>query len=198
MRARELTLWKVACGALTVAVFAADALVFWWLEAWDYPASDHKREMLFQVLAAGGFAFPLGTYMLSWGIFDLKRARASMRWPVVQGRVLTRSVEEKRTFTRRGTQISYVPKLSYEYEVSGQHYQSDVIQFGLKDVSTREEAEQILGSNVAGKPVQVHYDPEDPQLAVLQSASHWALRAIIGAVFAFAVPFIVALFARFG
>lgn len=49
MTAREVKLWEMACGALTVAVFAADALAFWWLEAWDYPASDHKREMLFQV-----------------------------------------------------------------------------------------------------------------------------------------------------
>jgi hypothetical protein len=50
-----------------------------------------------------------------------------MRWPTVQGRALTRSVEELRTFTRPGTVTTYVPKLRYEYEVADQRYQSDII-----------------------------------------------------------------------
>ena len=116
-----------------------------------------------------------------------------MRWPTVQGQVLTRSVEERRTFTRRGNVITYVPKLRYEFEIAGQGYQSDSIQLGLKDVGTCEETEQIIGAMAPGAPVQVHYDPEYPQFAVLQSAGQRPLQTIMGAVLLFAIPFVVAI-----
>jgi hypothetical protein len=139
MTAREVKLWKMACPALAVAAFAADALLMWWLQAWEYAPSDRKGKMLFDVLAAGLFLFSLGTYLLSRAMFDFKRARASMRWPTLQGRVLTRGAGELRTW-----------------------------------------------------PVQVHYNPEYPQLAVLQSASQRPLRTILSGALLFVIPFVVA------
>jgi hypothetical protein len=191
MTARRVLLWKITCGALAAAAFAASALVFWWLETWNSSASGRWYDTLFEVLFLGGLT-ALGVYVFLWGILNIKRARASTGWPTVQGRVLTRDVKEMTIRLRFSTRTTYMPTLTYAYEVSGRTYRSDVIQFGLTNVKTREEAEQILGSNTPGKPVQVHYDPENPKVAVLQHGSHRALRAIGTGVFVFALPFVLA------
>ena len=156
MTAQRLLLWKIICIALAAAAFAAGALVYWWLEAWNFSASGRQYDALFEVLFFWGGLTALGVFVFLWGILNLKRARDSTNWPTVQGRVLTRDVKEMTIRVRFSTRTTYMPILTYEYEVSGHTYRSDVIQFGLTNVKTREEAEQILGSNTPGKPVQVH------------------------------------------
>lgn len=191
MTAQRLLLWKIICIALAAAAFAAGALVFWWLETWNSSASGRWYETLFEVLFLGAFT-ALGVFVFLWGILNLKLARASPGWPTVQGRVLTRDVKEMTTRLRWSTRTTYMPMLTYAYEVSGHTYRSNVIQFGLTNVKTREEAEQILGSNTPGKPVQVYYDPENPQVAVLQHGNRRAWRMIGTGVFLFALPFVFA------
>jgi len=191
MTARRVLLWKITFGALAAAAFAASALLFWWLETRKSSASGRQYETLFEVLFFGGLT-AFGVYAFLLGILNLKRARASTGWPTVQGRVLTRDVKEFTISLRWSTRTSYMPVLTYAYEVSGRSYRSDVIQFGLTHVKTREEAERILGSNTPGKPVQVHYDPENPEVAVLQHGSHRAWRAIGSGVFLIALPFVLA------
>jgi hypothetical protein len=194
MTAQRLLLWKIICIALAAAAFAAGALVSWWVEAWNFSASGviGQLDALSELLFFWGGLTALGVFVFSFGILNLKRARASAGWPTVQGRVLTRDVKEMTIRGRWSSRTAYMPTLTYEYVVSGHTYRSNVIQFGLTNVKTREEAEQILGSNTPGKPVQVHYDPENPQVAVLQHGNRRALRMIGTGVFLFALPFALA------
>ena len=118
MTAQRLLLWKIICIALAAAAFAAGALVFWWLEGWNVSASGRQYDTLFEVLFLGGLA-ALGVFVFLWGILNLKRARDSTNWPTVQGRVLTRDVKEMTIRVRFSTRTTYMPILTYEYEVSG-------------------------------------------------------------------------------
>lgn len=99
-------------------------------------------------------------------------SEASLDWPVVPG-LVTRSTLEHRHQRSPGpdTRDSRV-EVSYEYVVDGTVYRNDRVRFDQQMLSDgRKEA--LVNAHPAGKPVEVFYDPDDPDQSVLVRGS-WA------------------------
>ena len=113
----------------------------------------------------------------------LRRAIASTRWPKADGSVISSEVD-MRLLGRGGmahgggrvhqTHI-FVPRIIYEYAVNGVTYSSGTLSFGRVSYSMK-SATQIVSEYTEGKPVAVHYDPGNPDIAVLETAGvHFAV-----------------------
>lgn len=92
--------------------------------------------------------------------------KAAQAWPTVSGKILTASVDIK-----QGKGISYYPHVTYQYEVNGQTYQSDLLNAGasLTQSTSKQGVEQYINERYQpGTTVQVYYSPQDPQIAVLE------------------------------
>lgn len=135
------------------------------------------------------FLLPAATITVGLGgavqFVALGRLRsASRRWPTVNGRI-TRSevVEEMREVhdkDRLGIRREprYRPAVQFSYRVGGKDYSSDALQWGWSAIYTdREQPRSIVAKYPSGASVPVHYDPADPQNAVLepeQGGGTWA------------------------
>lgn len=100
------------------------------------------------------------------------KVRASRNWDTTTGRVLYSGVASRRSSTSEGgTNTYYYPQVAYEYEVRGQRYQSQRIAFGNIGYGSPRKAEELASRYVMGGPVQVFYDPANPDQAVLERRS---------------------------
>ncbi len=63
------------------------------------------------------------------------------------------------------------PRVRYRYGVGGKSYEGDRIRFGGQSDTTRLLAEQTIAKYPAGSKVEVLYDPEHPDNAVLECRS---------------------------
>lgn len=116
---------------------------------------------------------------LCWMLFGVVptfwNGSQSHRWPTVEGVIEESSVtegfvttEEPRTRMPEHT-TTYYPHVRYRYEVADREYHSGRWRLGESRISTnRQDAEVLVQANYVGKPVTVHYDPDDPSLAVLE------------------------------
>lgn len=118
-----------------------------------------------------------GTGLIFWAGPSLKVARESANWPTAQGRILssektyvtssTTSTSNSSTVaggTTRKSWTSYRPSISYSYTVDGSEYESTRLELGSIDMGRTDE---YLEDFPEGKEVTVHYNPEDPEQAVL-------------------------------
>ena len=113
-----------------------------------------------------GIAFlALGITIVIAEFRRLQRARGSALWPRVGGRILSTSVHPGSI--RRGDQA---PNIRYEYEVRGQHYESAQLDLTGRFGGTPGRVAQALVRYAPGQKVRVHYDPEDPSQAVLETS----------------------------
>jgi hypothetical protein len=93
-----------------------------------------------------------------------QRAHATARWPHVSGRIVSTSVH--RGSARPDDQAA---DIRYEYEVNGCPYESRQLDLtGAFGGSGSRVAEALLRYE-PGQKVRVHYDPQDPSQAVLQT-----------------------------
>jgi len=189
-------------GVIPFAVFAIDAWLYVWTDAWTHAAKKEETAAFWPlVLTLGAVLFPIAAGAFAKGFFELWRARASADWAVTEGRVTSSAIEVQKdiqnTFTGWQTVEEYLPKLEYSYAVAGKLYTSHVIAFAIKPFKTREAAENILSSYPKGAVVRVHYDPNDPGAAVLQSTDGFAFRAMGAAVVVALLPFAIAMWIVF-
>lgn len=108
----------------------------------------------------------IGVLLISNSIRDYPNVRASTTWPVVEGRVIAASIEQKDG--RRGRQ-RFVPNITYGFTVGSRQYRSQRINYGgVWTESSPEAAEQALRELAPNGVVKVFYNPSDPAEAVLQ------------------------------
>ena len=89
----------------------------------------------------------------------------SRNWPVATG-VITDSYWRTKTKGARKEKVG--AEIRYRYAVGGQTYKGDVISYG--DMFFASDAGR-LQRYPQGATVQVHYDPKDPALAVLEAGA---------------------------
>jgi hypothetical protein len=127
------------------------------------------------------------------------RARASRKWNTTTGRVIASSLEPRRSHSSTGGySTSYYPQVMYEYEVNGQKYLNNRLNFG-RDVGSGFTgiAQQWIAKYPVGAMIEVHYDPNDPAQAVLErtggasSKIFWVVAIIILLITAVSVAFAV-------
>jgi hypothetical protein len=111
-----------------------------------------------------------------------RKADVSKDWPTTMGRVITATVEQRRSSSSEGGySTSHYPQVIYEYTVNGQKYMGSKINFGMEvGYGWAGMAERIIAKYPVGGMVQVYYDPGDPIQAVLERSSGSSSKILIG------------------
>lgn len=139
---------------------------------------------LIGILCSGLFIlifFAAGVAAVIFGIRNRKKAEESAGWPAVEGVITNAWVEESSDTDEEGfTSTTYTPKWEYQYQFSAQSYSSQKISFGgERGYGSRKKAEQELTKYPISSRVQVYYDPQNPEEAVLVQGTKGTLVGII-------------------
>jgi len=101
----------------------------------------------------------VGLCIFLYGQYQLTRARASVRWPLVDGKIITSQVQSHHG--EDGT--TYSADIEYSYTVNEKQFKSDVIVIGGHDYGSSAVERYPLG-----KSVTVAYNPVKTHQAVLE------------------------------
>jgi hypothetical protein len=120
-----------------------------------------------------------GVGLIIGGFLFLRDATASRGWPVADGTVTSVRVTWSGG-TRSGMAVKkYFYQVRYRYQVEGRTLSGTRYSLGTgptasRHFSTEEEARAEARERYPiGSRVEVHYDPENPELAVLQTGVNW-------------------------
>ncbi|MCP3872656.1 MAG: DUF3592 domain-containing protein [Desulfobacteraceae bacterium] len=109
------------------------------------------------------------------GLNDMKLIWECSDWPTVSGIIISSDIRQSTEWERKGIKTGrdrtlYLPNILYNYEVQGKKYRSYSVFFeGAVDYLGRANAREIVSRYPPGKNVSVHYNPENPQIAVLET-----------------------------
>ena len=149
----------------------------------------HPRTALQLFLLLGAVFFPFGVFLAARGGWNQARARASVGWPTVVGKV-------ERSEAKYGAGLYggyFFLALSYRYAVGGRDYEGDRVQFGSSRFARKEFADRLADKYPAGAEVTVRYDPNDPVTAVLDSSDKMVWDDAWPMVILPMAPFLIAL-----
>lgn len=142
----------------------------------------HFFGWVFPWFCAGG----AGWLWVAW-----KRGNASVTWPSTPGTILESVVENE--------DGSYIPKITFCYWVEEQRYEGDTFTY-RGYYANRATAEAYAARFPAGARVLVFYNPESPEVSVLEPGVDRAvyLRAIVVLLILFAIGIGFKIAALFG
>jgi hypothetical protein len=130
------------------------------------------------------------------GLFDYRKTRELRRQPIATGVVIKSEIYE--THDRK-----FGTHLLYRFEVNGRVYVSNKFFHGQHHLSYgRKGAEKKIAPFPVGKTVQVHYNPENPEQSIVETASlvkyyFWSALGITVGMIIWAVNFwAIELFAK--
>ncbi|MCH9654050.1 MAG: DUF3592 domain-containing protein [Planctomycetes bacterium] len=116
-----------------------------------------------------GAIFIIVGYLVTYemGLPLIEQAKASKNWPTTAGLVLKSKVISHRK--NNSSSSTYTAKVSYHYEVKGAQFESETVWFG-GDISTSNKsmARETVKKFPVDQKVTVYYNPEDPEIAVLE------------------------------
>jgi hypothetical protein len=165
------------------------------------------KSLLLALLSTIGVALAVaGVVVFMVGLWRMRQAARTRRWPTVQGTVLSSTTASRQgppppplasedADAERPPQTLYRPLVKYTYTVGSRTYTSETL--GPDDVEHSSErlAREHAARYAPSAPVTVYYDPNDPGRAYLEPGIHavsWLLPAISlvfllvsGAVYAF-------------
>lgn len=115
------------------------------------------------------FALIGGPIMLIGGIGDVLRSHATESWVAVEGDLLSAEVESRQQRRRFRKATRWYPKVRYSYVVDGTRYESTQVtrQSGKGRSSKQSETERYVRSLRSAEQLEVWYDPDHPEEAVL-------------------------------
>ena len=110
---------------------------------------------------------------LWWALNTTSRIRASASWPTTDGEVVSAAIARDSTRIRGGGYNHfYRADVRYRYHVNGKPYESDTFTFGVPhSYSSQTEAESEVATYAVGRHVEVHYDPDNPSSATINSGT---------------------------
>src|SRR5690625_2359053 len=103
--------------------------------------------------------------------------RESKNWPTASGRIVASEVERETSrervdrrdgVTRYRRKVSWIPRITYEYDVNGERFTGHNVYIFQMRYSQRRTAENVVSRYPKDKEIAVHYNPEEPDKAVLQ------------------------------
>lgn len=137
-------------------------------------------------LAIGGACFlVLGIVLVYVGLKIRRRAIASASWPRAPGVVTSIDVHASRSSPTRpdaATQTTYHPKITYDYEVGGRRLTGSRLNFSGRHYYSHRKAAAQLDPFPVGEAIEVFYDPADPDMSTLSTATSgtWTLVILAG------------------
>ncbi len=103
---------------------------------------------------------------IAYGNFQARRgARKSQAWPPCEGRVMSANL------VHVGVRAGWKPTIIYAYTVDGVEHTSQRMTFDYIENYSRREAQSIMERYPVHAPVQVYFDPEQPQDASLSQTT---------------------------
>lgn len=138
-----------------------------------------RRNSVISGLIIGPLFAVIGYFVaFSFGKPILENARASEAWPNVAGVVESSEVVRSRNSDGK---TMYGADVVYAYEVEGREYSSNQISFGgASSSSSSSGAYRVVNHYNAGNAVTVTYDPERPEVAVLEPGVTWSSYMVYG------------------
>jgi hypothetical protein len=135
-------------------------------------------------LFGGLIIFLLGLIFVIVALVNRNKAKAAEVWPVTPGQILSCNIEKHISTDSDGdTTITYEPKLEYSYSIMGAPMQANRISYGAVRTNYK-SAQKLADRYPVGSQVSVHYNPEKPTEAVLETAAHGNTASlVIGIVF---------------
>ena len=109
-------------------------------------------------------AHAVGGLLFVPGIKLFYRARASLRWGTVEGRIVESRLGQRRT--KSG--VRSTARVTYEYAVGGQTYRSDTLAFSRPLSKMMMTPKEILQLYPEAKMVTVYHHPRKPGVSVLE------------------------------
>lgn len=114
----------------------------------------------------------------SFGKPIVDKAKASERWPTVEGRITTSEVRQQRGSDGK---VAHSASVGYDYEVEGQKLLGDTVWFGGNFSSSSSDlARRTVDKYPVGKQVQVYHDPANPEVSVLEPGAFWSSYLVYG------------------
>lgn len=167
---------------LRILVMAAAA----WLAQTHTASADTIVAAAKPYIVGGGFAavfVSLSVFLIVRGRGTRRMGAQSVTWPVAEGRILEVSVriEKRNDGGGNGIMEVYVPQARYAYNVAGKQYEGTLIRPGIAQFGygVRAVAQAHVDLYKASATVPVHYDPNDPSIAVLETSEYGGGRNII-------------------
>ncbi len=142
-----------------------------------------------QILVSGLlflFFSAIGIVLIIISLRRRQHAQESQRWLTTDGLITLREAAVSQTSDTSGNaSASYYPRVEYEYTVMGTQYHGTRIAFGaVKNYPQQADVQAVLARYPEGATVAVHYNPNQPEDAVLeQSAPAANLALVIGVIF---------------
>ena len=124
--------------------------------------------------------FPLpfifvGAVVFLIGARDFNRARESVTWPAVKGLIARSEMTSHLSSGAHGSSSTvYHAEILYNYRLSGVPYSSNRVSFGDYDSGFPSHAQAIVNRYPKGISVQVYYNPQSPELSVLETGVNGA------------------------
>lgn len=128
--------------------------------------------------------FGLGVFLIVWGIRSRKKAEESSRWPTVVGSISEAFIQENRNRDSDGyTTTTYIPKINYQYQIGGQIFTGNRFTFGFeKSYGSKKKAQEALTAYPVGGQINVFYNPQKPEEAVLEQKAQGSVGGIIAGI----------------
>ena len=116
------------------------------------------------------FFISVGAILIRKGNRYLRIAAAAAQWPIVTGKVISTGVVKRIDRTQDGPSTVFVPQVHYVYHADGASRDGSVIRLGLEDrgYSREQQAGELLARYSVDSKVEVRYDPQNPDMAVLE------------------------------
>ena len=109
--------------------------------------------------------------MQAWAGVGLQEAQIPENWQSTSGQIVESHVEAKIETKANGTQKEmFLPLVRYRYEVDGSYLIGDQLSLHHPARTLRGVAETEIEDLQQGQNVTVHYNPDQPQQAVLRKA----------------------------
>lgn len=130
--------------------------------------------VLFRVVTPLGLIGGAVLLVISFSI--ARRARASRRWPSVNGVVVSSKIlKELSSSTSNSRRVAadyqYKPEVAFEYTVHGVTYISNKVSFADYSANSTGYATRVTERYPEGRAVAVFYDPDEPGAGVLETSA---------------------------
>jgi len=143
------------------------------------------------------FAF-LGLWCLAMGISMGIEGIKAQKWPRAKGRIIMSKVEELRTKSNiRVARLCL--HLEYLYMVGDRILEGHRLNSGWRCFASEDYIKEVLKKYPAGKKVEVYYNPQNPEISMLEPGLNWSVFLMCGfglVTLSITYPFVRSMFLR--
>jgi len=111
----------------------------------------------------------MGMGIVGYGVWTLIKSVRTNDWPVTDG--VIQSAQKKFHRDDNDGNGTYSAEVTYTYQVAGVNYDGNKIAIGQMS-SSAAYAQGVLNRYPIGKTISVHYAPDNPTDAVLETGVH--------------------------